>query len=360
MHHYISCVAEEDETTAEKTTKLLLTNVWKLHELSSIIISNRNSQFVSLVWKTVCKILKIDVKFSIAFHLEIDDQSELANQEMKRYLRSYCNYQQDDWSKWIVMIEFASNATTFVFIELSAFMINYDFESRMSFDSFDLNDDVYRERSSAKERVLTQKANIIAKKMRDIWDFIKKKLANAQDNQKKYADQKRKFSSEYKVENMIWLFTKNIKTERSFKKLDHKWIESFKIKEILENACRLDLSSSMKIHDIFHTSLLRMIATNSFTEQIQLWSSSVVMNEEEEYEIDDILNSRYHYDKLQYKIAWTDHFSNRAWYSAENFQNHSKEIVDDYHQRYLIKFESNLRLIVIIEAMLSQWIRDDH
>jgi hypothetical protein len=27
MHHYISCVAEEDETTAEKTTKLLLTNV---------------------------------------------------------------------------------------------------------------------------------------------------------------------------------------------------------------------------------------------------------------------------------------------------------------------------------------------
>jgi hypothetical protein len=66
------------------------------------------------------------------------------------------------------MIEFASNAATFVFDELSAFMINYDFESRMSFDSFDLNDDVYRERSSTKERVLTQKANIIAEKMRNI------------------------------------------------------------------------------------------------------------------------------------------------------------------------------------------------
>jgi ribosomal protein S17E len=63
---------------------------------------------------------------------------------------------------------------------------------------------------------------------------------------------------------------------------------------------------------------------------------------------------------LQYKIAWIDHSSDRAWYSAENFQNHSKEILNDYHQKYSEKFESKLRLIVIIEAMLSQWIRNEH
>ncbi len=40
--------------------------------------------------------VEIDVKLSIAFHSETNDQSEIANQEMKRYLRSYCNYQQDD------------------------------------------------------------------------------------------------------------------------------------------------------------------------------------------------------------------------------------------------------------------------
>jgi hypothetical protein len=63
---------------------------------------------------------------------------------------------------------------------------------------------------------------------------------------------------------------------------------------------------------------------------------------------------------LQYKVAWIDHFSDRAWYSTENFQNHSKEILNDYHQRYFEKFESKLRLIVIIEAMLSQWIKNEH
>jgi hypothetical protein len=43
MHHYVFCTAEEDDTSAEKTTKLLINNVWKLHELSSTIVSNRDS-----------------------------------------------------------------------------------------------------------------------------------------------------------------------------------------------------------------------------------------------------------------------------------------------------------------------------
>jgi hypothetical protein len=83
-------------------------------------------------------------------------------------------------------------------------------------------------------------------------------------------------------------------------------------------------------------------------------------DEKEEYEINDILNSRYHYEKLQYKIVWTDHFSDKAWYSTENFQNHSKKILNDYHQKYSEKFDSTLRLIVIIEAMLSQWMKNEH
>jgi ribosomal protein S17E len=85
-----------------------------------------------------------------------------------------------------------------------------------------------------------------------------------------------------------------------------------------------------------------------------------VKDEEKEYEINDILDSRYHYEKLQYRVAWIDHLSDRAWYSTENFQNHSKEILNDYHQRYSEKFESKLRLIVILEAILSKWIRNEH
>jgi hypothetical protein len=117
----------------------------------------------------------------------------------------------------------------------------------------------------------------------------------------------------------------------------------------------------MKIHDIFHIFLLRLAVNDLLIDQIQSFSSLIVINDEKkEYEVNDILNNKYHYEKLQYRIAWTDHSSDRAWYSAENFQNNSKEILNDYHQRYSVKFESKMRLIVIIQTMLSQWIKDEH
>jgi hypothetical protein len=115
----------------------------------------------------------------------------------------------------------------------------------------------------------------------------------------------------------------------------------------------------MTIHDIFYTYLIQKIAMSSLIEQIQFSQSSIMIDEEEEYEMNDILNNRYHYDKLQYKIVWIDHFSDKAWYSAENFE-HFKNILKNYHQRYFEKLDSTLRMIVIIETMLSQWIKNEH
>ncbi len=238
----------------------------KLHELSSTIISNRESQFISFVWKIVCETLKINVKLSTTFHSKIDNQSESANQKMKCYLRSYYTYQQENWSKWLLMTKFVLNAVTFTFIELSIFMTNYEFESRISFD---LVNTETNNRLSERKRILTQKTTIIVEKMKNIWDFIKKKLINAQEMQKKHADKHKTFSFNYQFEDMIWLFIKNIKIKRSFRKLNHKWIKLYKIKKLSKDACQLNLSSSMKIHDTFHISLLRFAATDLLTDQIQ-------------------------------------------------------------------------------------------
>jgi hypothetical protein len=49
MHHYISCTIIDEDITIEETARLLIDHVWKLHEFSNIIVSNRESQFVSLV-----------------------------------------------------------------------------------------------------------------------------------------------------------------------------------------------------------------------------------------------------------------------------------------------------------------------
>jgi ABC-type antimicrobial peptide transport system permease subunit len=113
----------------------------------------------------------------------------------------------------------------------------------------------------------------------------------------------------------------------------------------------------MKIHDIFHISLLRKTAIDSFIEQIQSSSSSIVIDEDKEkkYEINDIFDNRYHYDKLQYKIVRIDHSSNKIWYSTKNFQNHSKNILIEYYQKYSNKSKSKLRLIALITSMIDHF-----
>jgi hypothetical protein len=49
MHHYIFCAATKEDINAKESARLLINHVWKLHELSCTIISNRDSQFVSLM-----------------------------------------------------------------------------------------------------------------------------------------------------------------------------------------------------------------------------------------------------------------------------------------------------------------------
>jgi hypothetical protein len=68
------------------------------------------------------------------------------------------------------MIEYASNATISTFTEISAFMTNYNFELRMSFDSINSSE-------SARERIMQFKEVNITKKMQKMIDFIKRKLA---------------------------------------------------------------------------------------------------------------------------------------------------------------------------------------
>ena len=94
--HYIFCDTNNDDTTVKIIVKMLIHHVWKLHELSLFIISNKDSQFVSIVWKTLCKILNIVSKRSTAFYFEIDDQSEIANQKIKRHICTFCNHHQNN------------------------------------------------------------------------------------------------------------------------------------------------------------------------------------------------------------------------------------------------------------------------
>jgi len=74
---------------------------------------------------------------------------------------------------------------------------------------------------------------------------------------KKQIDKHRK-KMIYKIDDMMFLNSRNIMISRSSKKLDDKMLELFKILIEIEHAYRLKLLSTMKIHSKFASNLLQL------------------------------------------------------------------------------------------------------
>ncbi len=135
--HYISYIIDDENITAEKTAEMLIQWIYQTYDLSSFIVSDRSLQFISILWKFLCKRLSIFLQLFIIYHFQIDDQSKQVNQNIKRYLWFFCLYMQNDWSKWLLMIEFVDNNILSSVIFLIFFFMNKSFHSHMSFN-FDI------------------------------------------------------------------------------------------------------------------------------------------------------------------------------------------------------------------------------
>jgi len=94
--HYISCFTDDEKITAEKTAELMLQWIYQIHDLFNFIVLNQDSQFIFILWKSLCKRLDINLWLFTVYHFQIDDQSERVNQNIKRYLQFFCSYMQND------------------------------------------------------------------------------------------------------------------------------------------------------------------------------------------------------------------------------------------------------------------------
>ncbi len=97
--HYVFCHWKDEDISVEETVWIMLWNVYWLYDLLSFIVLNRDSQFISTMWQSLCKRLRITTSLSTVYHSEIDDQSEWLNQDVECKLRIYCDYMQNDWAK---------------------------------------------------------------------------------------------------------------------------------------------------------------------------------------------------------------------------------------------------------------------
>ncbi len=326
--HYISCITDDEDTTVEKTAEMLLQWIYRTHDLSSFIVFDRDSQFTFILWKFLCKRLSISLRLFIVYHSQIDDQSERINQNVERYLRSFCSYMQNDWSKWLLMIEFVDNNVLFSVIFLTLFFMNKSFHSRMSFDS-----DII-EYESIRERLQIARVEDIFDHMNKTLIFAREALIKTRKQMMNQANKHRK-KINYKIESKMFLNRRNIVTARLFKKLNDKMLDSFQIIDFVDSFYKLKLSETMRIHDVFHSELLRLVVNDSLSDQKNEPSKSIVVNDEDEWKIDDILNFRRYRRRLQYRVKWKNYDNDLNWYNADDdeFMN-AQEMIDDFHIKY--------------------------
>jgi len=95
--------------TAEGAVRLFLYHVWKLHSLPKRVVSDRRPQFVASFTKKLYRLLGIRLSSSIAWHPQMDGQTECVNQELDQFLCLFVNKGQNDWYDLLPIAEFQHN-----------------------------------------------------------------------------------------------------------------------------------------------------------------------------------------------------------------------------------------------------------
>ncbi|MBW0555910.1 hypothetical protein O181_095625 [Austropuccinia psidii MF-1] len=103
---------------------------------------------------------------------------------------------------------------------------------------------------------------------------------------------------------MVWLSSKNIKSTRPTIKLSEGWLGPFPIlKKVVTHVYHLKLPSQWKsIDSVFHISLLELVKTSAIPNWHQEPPPQILIEEEEEWEVSQILDSKLKRRELWYLV----------------------------------------------------------
>ena len=151
-----------------KLTEFFIDMILKDYNSSIFLITNHKFLFTNSYWSSFCYQLKIKQKLNTAFHFQINDQT------LEHYLKCYCNYQQNDWVKWLFMIEFVYNNIMHFFTKIIFFFILYKQHFHMSLN---IKNNISREKINAADQQETNSAaDQHLKRLKKMQNQLKKHL----------------------------------------------------------------------------------------------------------------------------------------------------------------------------------------
>jgi len=137
---------------------------------------DRGVQFAAGMIKELNNLLEIQTKLSMAYHPQIDGQTERINQELEQYLRAFINHRQEQWLDWLGMAEFTYNNKIYTTTKILPFKANYGQDPRMGFEG----------RRKGKYEAVGK----FVERIKKIQKEAKAALGKAQEEMKKFANRR--------------------------------------------------------------------------------------------------------------------------------------------------------------------------
>jgi hypothetical protein len=288
----------------EDLAHVFLKNVVAIHGMPRELVTDRGSLFTSNFWQALMQQFGVKHKLSTSFHPQTDGQTERTNQTLEQYLRCYVNDQQDNWVRLLPMAQYAYNSTPVESTRASPFQMVYGLDPPTLQAGNDTGN------PSAASR---------AEELHDLHKTLQADLAFYQYNMARYANRTRVEGPTLKGGDKVYLLRRNIKSDKPSKKLDAVKLGPFEIKEKKGPVTfELRLPKAMRIHPVFHISLLEPAAPDA---ALQIEAPPLDPEiQEPVYEVEKILDHRWKSGQQQYLVKWKGYSATEStWEPEENF-----------------------------------------
>jgi hypothetical protein len=308
--------------SAEGAAWIYVREVWKHHGLPHTVVSDRGPQFVADFTRELYRLLRIELAPSTAYHPQTDGQTERVNQELEQFLRLFVNERQDDWDELLPLGEFSYNNHVHSSTQQTPFMADVGRNPRMGFEP--------REVRSRLESV-----NKFCDRMEKGLDEAKAALNKAKDEYAQYYNRCRTPAPKLKPGDLVWIEADNIATTRPSAKLAHKRLGPWPVEaRVGHGAYRITLPPSLRrLHPVFPIVKLTLAEPDPIPgRHPNPPPPPVLVGGEEEYEVEDILNSRVRYRRLEYFVKWKGYdVGHNSW--IPHYDIHAPDLVAGFHRR---------------------------